>query len=174
MGRRRTTRAVARRGPKNQVWAVSVFEQTNVPVATTALLAVLVAGSDWNSSNSSAERATLLRIRGWMSMRQETAAGVGTAGAIFLGIFVLDEDGTTPDMSTASTYADEDILWTGGVQLPSLGDATARSFTMDWIVDVKSMRRITNGQGIRLAVTNPTGSTCDFSGVFRSLVRKSG
>jgi len=172
MPRRRHSRAVTR-GPKNQVWAVSVFEQTNVPVATTVLLGVLVAGSDWNSSNSSSERATLLRIRGWMSMRQETVAGVGTPGAIFFGIFVLDEDGTTPDMSTASTYADEDILWTGGVQLPSLGDASARSFTADWVVDVKAMRRITNGQGIRLAVTNPTGSTVDVSGTFRSLVRKS-
>jgi len=172
MARRRSGRAVSRQ--KDQVWAVSLFQNTDIGSGVTAVLASLVDKTDWHASGSSSQRATLLRVRGWFSMRQETAAGVGAPGPVYLYVTNVDEDATVAIASNPNTYADEDILWTGGVQCPSLGDATVRSFTRDWILDIKAMRKIRSGQRIDLAVTNTTTQNVEFSGVIRSLVRIGG
>ena len=174
MARRRGRSRAVRGGPKNQVWAVSVADDITNPSTTTTVLANLVAETDWASSGSSAEAATVLRVRGWLSMRQTAAAGVGSPGGIFMYIIKQDDDAVFPDGSAASTYADEDILWTGGVYVPSLGDLTVRSFIKDWVIDVKVMRKIRTGQNLALIATNTTTGAMQFSGVIRSLVRKGG
>jgi len=163
-----------RRGPKNQVWTNIVMDENNVLATTTAVLGIIVGDSDWAVSGSSSERATILRVRGWLSLRQETVVGVGSPGTLFLAIHLTDEDATVPDFSSPGTYAEEDVLWTGGVLLPSLGDATARSFNFNWMIDIKAMRKLRTGQTLNLVVTNGSGGTVDFSGVVRALVRRGG
>ncbi len=173
MARRRFNRAVSRRN-KNQVWTVSIVDDTTVAAAATAVLASIVAESDWETSTASAEKATCLRIRGWLSMRQGTVAGAGSSGGVFLYIVKQDDDAVFPAASSASTYAEEDILWLGGWSVGTLGDTTARTLVQDMIIDVKAMRRIRTGQNIALVASNTSGGDIVFEGVLRGLVRMGG
>ncbi len=170
---RRRFRGVSRRN-KDQIWSVSLFNDAVVGPGVTSNVASLVAKTDWEASSVSAQRATLLRIRGWFSMRQETTVGVGSSGAVYYYISLVDEDATVALGDNPNTYADEDILWTGGAFLPSLGDASARSYIKDWILDVKSMRKMRTGQVVDMAVTNTTANNIRLSGLIRSLVRMGG
>ncbi len=172
MAHRSRARRVNRQ--KDQVWSVSLFADSDVAAGATVVMASIVDDSDWQAASISAQRATLLRIRGWFSMRQQTTVGVGSPGGVFMYATVVDEDATVAVADSANTYADEDILWTGGMQLPSLGDATARSYTKDFVLDIKSMRKIRTGQRVELIVTNDTTDVVEFSGVIRGLVRIGG
>ena len=175
MARRRTSSRASRRGPKNQVWTVGAVVGDNVPASTTTQLSAIVAGSDWEASSAAGEKATCLRIRGWLGVRQNTdGGGIGSAGALFLYIARQEETVSLSDGSNASTYANEDILWTGGISLPGHGDLSARSFSTDFLIDVKAMRKLRNTQVIRLVVTNASLGAVTFNGVIRALVRMGG
>ncbi len=161
----------ARRGPKNQIWTVIVIE--DVAVANTAVDSIIVASSDW-SRGGSFEKATVLRTRRWLSI--STSPTQTVKAGFFAAIYAVDEDNTAVAAHLPALYSDEDVLWTGGFMIPA-GNATAveRPAAFNFDIDVKSMRKINNGQELRLAtVVGASGLTTRMSGVIRALVRIGG
>jgi len=131
-----------------------------------------VTAVDWEPNSASLERATIMRVRGWLSFSRSPIATVEVP--IFLAMYVTDEDTGTSDPELAAFYSDEDVLWTYGIQFP-VGNASAVEigYSHNVVVDVKAMRRITNGQELRLTFVASTSATITMSGVLRTLVRKS-
>ena len=168
--RRGTSRSV-RRGAKNQSWTTVLADDVTVADAASQAFN-LVQDSDWVTA-SAAERGTILRIRGWLSVLNKTAEAARPAGSWFGYIHLLDEDALSPSGAVSATYRDEDIFWTGGGSFPAV-PATANSVVSERIIDVKTMRKIRSGQELRLILTNSTGGTMQTAMVLRTLVRRGG
>ena len=168
-GRRRGVSRSATRGPKDQSWTTVLADDVVVADAASQAFNILQ-DSDWKTG-SGAERATVLRVRGWLSVYNKTAEAARPAGSWFGYIHLIDEDALSPSAATSITYQDEDILWTGGGSFPAV-PATANSVISQLIVDVKSMRKVRSGQDLRLILTNSTGGTMQTSMVLRCLVRR--
>ena len=166
--RRRQTRSASRpRGPKNQVWtAVASFDNV-VPIAGTIAFN-LVEDGDW-TVRTGAEKATILSVRGTLAVRPNGLLGV--AGDMPAYIHLIDESATSPSAGTPSTYTEQDILWTGLALLPDDSDAT---WTHEFILDVKAMRKIRKGQQLRLVMTNLTLEILHATCLARTLVRLGG
>jgi len=161
-----------RSGPKNNIWT-SVLTEEEV-VGTTPIENNIVQASDWTPANSGFERGTLLRIRGWLTV---TASPVTAPIANFFAvIYLTDESNGVVDFSLLASYQTEDVLWTWGGQFAA-GNAAAvegRDIHREAIIDVKSMRKVTVGQQVRLSVVADTGSAVSMSGLIRGLMRKGG
>jgi len=165
--RRATSRS---RGPKNQVWTNVVFEDTTV--GTTVVQEVITEPADWAPVANVSERATLLRIRGWIAV-SKLATGI-TGGQLFLAIYVADEDDVARAPNDATLYSDEDVLWTHGVAFGRT-DAEPNMLGITVPVDVKAMRKMTFGRTVRLVmISSITTTTLLVGGVLRGLVRKGG
>ena len=164
---RRLQRA-ASRGPKNNVWTAILMDELAVD-NTPAVDAVIVDKSDWSGASGN-EKATLLRIRGYVNVSKAT----GGATHMYMAIYVADKDTGVLSVSGVAAYVDEDILWTHGVNLPSSTAGTVMPVYVD--IDVKSMRRINSSQEVRLTMQGDIGNTTVMivSGVIRGLVRKGG
>jgi len=169
--RRLTGRAV--RGTKNQVWTVSLVFELQVVAAVPTIIFSPVTDPDWVRSNASAERATLLRMRGWMSVRGLSTTFSG--GAVMMYALLSDDDAPIVPADVANTYAEEDILWTGGTMLPDMpADASGVQPTRDWDIDVKSQRKFRAGEGVDFVMENNCANSIEVSGVIRALVRMGG
>jgi len=164
---RRIQRSV-RSGPKNQVWTSILFSQAALG-AGAVVIGDIAAPSDWQVTTTASERATLLRIRGWLSFAPDASAG---ATGVFMQIVVMDEAAASPNPVASSSYNDFDVLWTGGFNL-AISAATPNSGVNLIAIDVKVMRKITNSQDVRLAMRT-VGSAGLLSGVVRALVRRGG
>jgi len=167
-GRRTRSRA---RGPKNQLWASLLFDEQ--AVAATAIEGAIVAAADW-AVNTGTERGTILRTHGWVCVSRDPTDTGNTP--FFMMIYLTDKDTGVVDPSAIATYSEEDILWVGGTQYAS-GNAGAvegarQAITMN--IDVKSMRRITQGQELRFCIIAGDATGGVLSAVFRSLVRIGG
>jgi len=170
MSRRRTSRAT-RKGQNNQTWGAVVFEQTvdDAP----AIEVEIMTGADW-SVGSGLERATLLRVRGWLSA--VPSSPVATAdGGLYLQVYLTDVDsplGQPPD--TALAYV-EDSLWTGGTMFgPGHANAVEGLRAYQFSFDVKAMRRVTSDQSLRLIMVTTSARFMVVGGLARALVRRSG
>ena len=172
MSRRRGfSRAASSRGPKNNVWTTILAEDVDIGAGGLSGFNI-VQDSDWTASAGS-ERATILRVRGWLTVHNKTSTGIRGDGAFFLGIFLLDSDAATPNPSVASTYVDEDTLWTGGGMF-TITDTNATGHVTDLLPDVKAMRKMRKGQELRIAVASPGLTNLRVSFVLRALLRKGG
>jgi len=177
MARRRQLTRAARRGPKNQVWTVSLRDDFEITTGVTVIAFSIILDSDWERTSASSERATILRTRGWISIRPASAAGVQLDGTVFMYLTVQDDDATSVSAGLAATYADEDILWTGGVLFPPGSIVVQGGFvgsSKDILLDVKAMRKLRSGQTLELVVTNNMAGSIFLSGVIRSLLRMGG
>jgi len=170
MARRHANRAVSRRGPKNNLWTV-VKPSISLASGLTSEISI-VQDSDWERG-ASLEHATVLRVRGWMGMLTKIATGVSGTGVIFAYIAVQSEDAASDSAALVGTYADNDILWTGGWHLPFTEDL-ATQLAWNFTIDVKSMRKIHTGQELRLVVTNSNPGALAITGVVRALLRIGG
>jgi len=168
---RRTRSFSKSRGPKNNVWTAVVFD--DVVISTTVIETAIVAPGDWQpSSGVGFEHATLLRIRGWLSLARNDNEDV--FGATFLMIYVTDADDPTNDPSLAATYSTEDVIWSSGIAYSAKGAASVEAGPTTVIdVDVKAMRKINSAQQVRIALVSSSASFVIVSGVLRGLVRKS-
>ncbi len=171
MSRRRGTRRSVSRGPKNNIWSVVLIDGVSVGSGITE--GDIVNAGDLQAPLTGFQRYTLLRIRGWLSIAHGIAALADQS--VFMIIYVTDADAGTQDPSDATTYTDEDILWTGGLQLAGYvaGAVTPQKGT-DINIDVKAMRKIDTSRDIRFAFTQTTNGDTLVSGVLRALVRKGG
>ncbi len=143
----------------------------NETVAAGGVLAFdIVADSDWVPAGGTS-KATLLSIRGWMSMVSKTTTGSFDGGTMFAYVGMFDEDTSSPAASLASTYTDEDILWTGGGMYP-FTDAAAAQIPIVFDINIKAQRKIRNGMEIRMVVASTLATTMDWSFVLRGLLRR--
>jgi len=162
-----------RRGPKNNLWTV-ILSANDVTATLATSAQPIVASSDWRrGSATSAEMATLLRIRGWVTMVPDQVAGVHSTGSWFSYIMVVDEDAASPPASSVSTYGDEDVIWTSGGAFAETS-ATQAPVVDRTFIDVKAMRRIKSGQEVRHVMTNLTDGNVLQSNVIRALLRVGG
>ena len=170
MARRRRGTSSSR-GPKNNRWVNLVVEQDSF--STTPVESNLVQKSDWQTSTAAFEKATLLRVRGWLSMSIDGT--IATDATVFGMIYVVDEDAGVQDASDPATYADEDILWTGGHYFgPGDTASIERAQSYDTVIDIKSMRKIHTGMQVRLSLVTDVAVNCISSFAIRSLLRIGG
>ena len=159
-----------RKAKVNNVWTAVVMAQ--VLMDTTSQQAVIVTPDEWQAASTGFKHATLLRIRGWISIAKVQA--VDTAQGIFLAIYVDDQTSGSASPGVAATYNTEDILWSGGVSFAGSDAASLESLTsFNLDVDVKAMRRIDSGESVRFVFTSTVNSAAVISGVLRGLVRLS-
>ena len=168
------TRSVSRRGPKNNLWSVVLQDELSLGGGG-ALNSNIVQGSDWERASGSSERSTLMTIRGWLSVQSRPTAGVAnSAGSLHAYIGVFDEDETPPGADLASTYGDEDILWTGGYSYGAAGDMADVDQAFNVIFEVKAQRKVRNGQKVVLSLQSGLTTAVQVSGVQRALLRLGG
>ena len=172
MARRRSSSRAVKRGPKNQVWTTIVNSIVAILSGATKTGTDIVAASDWTTV-AGAERATVLRVRGWFAATTKTTTGSFAGGSAFAYVAVYDKDDLSLDASLADTYAEEDIMATWGHVFPFV-DSGAGIETWSQEVDIKAMRKITSGQDLRFVATNLTPVTISMSLVLRALVRRGG
>jgi len=101
---------------------------------------------------------------------------VNTANSgIFIIIYTTDADAGTVSPLNATSYTDEDILWTGGCDFNGAG-AGAVEQTAGYLldVDVKAMRKINTSRDVRFAVESTGSGGVKMSGILRALTRKGG
>ena len=154
----RRSRGASAKG-KSLVWTSVATANEDVSDATQEL--DIVQSADWNVA-AGRKSATLLSIRGYITMRRALA----NRSDVLMYIAKYDEDETSASPLLASTYVDEDILWTGGYSNPPGGNIP---YTME--INIKAKRRISSGDDIRLVfiedgVTNTMFLTC----VLRALI----
>ena len=170
MSRRRFRSAVSR-GPKNNIWSVVLLDE--VVVGTAAVEGDIVNAAELQGAGTGFQRYTLLRIRGWLSVSKPVASVV--AQNLFMIIYTTDANAGTVDALNATTYAVEDILWTGGVGYPANGVGAVEAQPPTQIhVDVKAMRKIDTSRDVRFAFEGSAVGTMTVSGLLRGLVRKGG
>jgi len=168
---RRIVRGTRSSSLKNQVWT-SVLLDTTVD-DTPVVAADIVQRTDWEVTGS-AEKATLMRVRGWLSFAVQGKTDPLTQ-ALFMGIVVINEDAFPANPDTVTFYTSEDVLWTYGIQFAGgLSTATETPTSYQVPVDVKSMRRIGNNQDVRLVMLGTTARVILVAGVLRALVRRGG
>ena len=167
MARARRSRSFSR--PRGRfIWTSVLFEGFNVP--TTPVSSNIVEDADWTAVAGNTG-ATLMAIRGWWSAQGQT--GTGNDSLLML-IALVDADISATDVSldpaAASTYTDEDLLWTGGWSNAQVTEIGVRGSSNPQEVNVKARRKIRSGQEIRLCQTT-TNDEVGFSGVFRALLK---
>jgi len=134
---------------------------------------------DWNDTNSPAfnRGGTLTRIRGSVSLLSGGVSSVG--GAVWMAIWLVNDDETAPNPSTVNDYAENDCLWQKVVNfqtvfLTSVGGGGTPPAYFD--IDVKAQRKLTS-DSIVLFTWIATGGSSDeqaiLSATLRGLVRKS-
>ena len=160
-----------RSGPKNQLWTALLIEELLFD-DTPAEEANLVEAADW-SLGTGFERATLLRVRGWINViRSFSSAGNATA---FMAIYKTDADDPVRAFDNVAEYVDEDILWTAGVLSPPSSATPSGASVIRLEVDIRVMRKITVSDQIRVSfVHGDAGDSSIVSAVLRSLVRVGG
>jgi len=167
---RRRGRSVSR-GPKNNIWTVVILDVVSITTSVTE--ANIVEPDDWQPSTSGFERATLLRIRGWLC-----AASIPTdvnAASLMAMIYVCDADDSVNSPSAVASYTKEDVLWSYGWSWPGANAASVEKPSSTTVmVDVKAMRKISSAQEVRLSVVGSDATTATVSGVLRALIRKGG
>ncbi len=117
---------------KDLIW-FPVISVNELVAASASSTNNIVQAADWIGS-AGFERATLLAVRGWISIHRNNA--VQGAWFAYIGKFNVGE--TIPAANAIATYGDEDIMWSGG------GGFLATSVDMgsQVVINVKSKRKI--------------------------------
>ena len=159
----------ASRGRGLNVWT-TVLSLSGGITAGGATAFDIVQDADWVPSAGTA-KATILRIRGWMSVINKDTTGSFAGGAVLAYIGMFDEDTLSPSGTLPSTYTDEDIMWTAGREFP-FTDSGASGLSWLQDVDVKAQRRMRNGVDCRLVIANDMSVSIDVTFVVRALLRR--
>ena len=168
MARRRRAPSGRRssRDGKTYVWTVVVGNQITIPAGAQQVSSIAIP-PDWQRASAARETCTILAIRGWVSLSHKAALASVTANNVMMYIGKVDEDVAVPaDPALASTYADEDIMWTGGVQWPF---SDSDGLTWGYEFNVKAKRKLTSGEDLNL-ITRTNTTQVEFSCVVRALL----
>lgn len=169
------------RGKKEFVWTAILLDgQVQITAASSSSLDVdLVIPEDWHGGQlGRGTSAVLMRIRGWLAFAADPLIlpESGRYG-VFAAITKTDDEEIfeigpqIPDF-----YLDQDILWTGGAQFSSDGVNAYPSTNVVYDVDVKSKRKLSSTEHIKLVVAAGIQGITEgqnfaiVSGVLRALV----
>ncbi len=148
---------------KSLTWTALATERQLVTTTTQTL--DIVQDADWNAT-AGRQSATLLSIRG--SIALERVVAEANAGSVFMYIGLFDKDEGSAIPLNASTYVEEDLLWTKVMSYSSL---MVEPWGMD--INVKAKRRIMTGREVRFVFQEGgTTNTMVFSAVLRALLNK--
>ena len=166
------SRAFRKTGVKNQIWTVILLNEV-VLADGGQQHSNIVQQSDWSSTGG--ERATVLTIRGWLSVSFTNDVSVASnEGSVFWYIGVIGDGIVTPlSPLAANTYIRPSILTTAG-HLAEAVPIGGRANSKSWDINVKTMRTIKASETIALVLSNESDRTINTSGVIRALVRKGG
>jgi len=154
------------------IWTTIVNDTVTILPAATKTGTDIVADADWTQV-SGAERAMIMRVRGWFSVAPDPVLAVTGSFGVFAYIGVYDADEPSLSALLADTYSDEDIMATYGHQFGHQDIGEAPGPQWDQAVDVKAMRKIRRGQELRFVVTNGGSVDIQISLVIRALVKRS-
>ncbi len=161
MGRRHTRAARQSKSNKDLTWTAVATERQLISTTTTSL--DIVQDADWNAT-AGRQSATLLTIRGSIAFDRVLA----NAGAVFMYIGLFDKDEGSAIPLNASTYVEEDLLWTNVFSYQTL---MAEPYVID--IHVKAKRRIATGREVRLVFQEGgTTNSMVLSCVLRALLNK--
>jgi len=155
---RRPSRGSRRFSKGKKDWLWTAFVSDLGTISTTAIGFDIVEGSMWERSGTGRERATLTRIRGWLSVRTLIANAQYNAA-----IIRLHNGRGTPDPSDASVLVNDDILWTYSTL------STADAVTTQE-VDVPVKRKLSSADDIRFVEISDTVNAFSSSYTLRSLL----
>ncbi len=151
----------AARSKKSLTWTAVATERQLVSTTTTSL--DIVQDADWNAT-AGRQSATLLTIRGSIALERILA----NAGAVFMYIGLFDKDEGSAIPLNASTYVEEDLLWTN---VMSYNAGMLEPYVVD--INIKSKRRIMTGREVRLVFQEGgTTNSMVISCVLRALLNK--
>ena len=172
MPKRRFTRGT--RTVKNNVWTAVLAQE--LPMAASTQLELNVAQpSDW--AFGVGQRATLLTVRGYLSICGSNDDTVKVEGAVLWYIAPVDADIPTAQApQTVGTYVEEDILSTGGHIFENYNPAVSSPgrATRNWDINVKTMRKLPPDMTVRFVLANRTSGEVKVTAVMRALLRKGG
>jgi len=150
-------------GGKNYVWAVALIDSG---LTTTPVRHQLVTDTDWEAIAGQAS-ATVIAVRGYLAFRS-----IGTTlcdSAYYIG--VLDGSfGSFASPGAVTTYVDEDIMWTGGLN-KGAGAVEARMLHHE-VINVKAKRKIKSGMDLNLILYCTVDTQVNVTGVIRTLLLK--
>ena len=166
MASNRGNRSGRRPGPRrNRIWTNVLSDEGTVGGGGSLTLDI-TRGTDWQRSGTGREMATVVAIRGWISFAFEADSIAGGSLSALIGLF--DEDEANPGVTVVATYSDEDILWTGGIQLGSQFSNEGQAWNVEF--NVKAKRKLSNGQELRFIMENGCLEPCRVSGLLRALI----
>jgi hypothetical protein len=155
MAFRRKTRRSFTRKAQDLVWVtkISEFQATDLGIVGGEVLT----GPDWDPSGAqSFERGTLLRIVGTIMWAQ--TANATTADVPYLGwMLYKDAQGlgaSLVDPTSAANMFSTDILHWTGAMLASTASGTVSMIQRE-AVDVRTKRKLTNGESIYMTTRIP-------------------
>ncbi len=150
-------------------WTTILAVDTEITTGSVTSFAI-AQDSDWVPSGGTS-KATLKRVRGWLSCIKKNATGSFADCVVMTYIGLFDEDETPPAPQASSTYTDEDILWTAGRHMPFV-DSAAAGMTAQFDIDSKAQRKMRNGQQLQLVVQNVGAASLFVSLVVRALLTR--
>ncbi len=124
--------------------------------ATNEILSfVICAGSNWERANLSAERATVLAVKGYLyAHHADATASTGTSRFSAM-IAIADEDAPAPAALGSSVIDAESAMWAyhTGIGITGAEEQPNNGFIQNaMVMDIKAKRKLTNGQGVDLTV----------------------
>jgi len=172
----RSRRRTFTRKPRDYVWTTAIF--SGAMAENTQTFSFLSSG-EWEASSLNFERATLLRIRGYLAVNQSGASSVGTQSSIMMAIHVGPLTFSAGDFSpfVSSDYDATDVLWTYGYMTSASTQRVDSQATCSHIpIDVKAKRRMKSSEQLLFTcgmAPDPTASpTVNFQGLLRALVNR--
>jgi hypothetical protein len=163
-------RSARRRG--NLVW-VTVVVQASILENTATDVALVLSPGDWDPTGVF-DHATLVAVRGWISITQQGAATAADASAGYLAMYVKDDNATVVmNAGLAADYDIHDVLWTAGMGLTAAASTVSLPNRGGDLI-IKTKRRISSAQRISLCAfvnTDTATPRMNINGVVRALVR---
>ena len=146
-----------------------MLDATSIAAAGTLGLNIVEA-SDWAFVDG--QRATLMTIRGYLSISLSNSLTASAEGSLLGYIATLDEAAAiTPPPDLAASYVSTTILDTFGAAIHEVAANVPRQTYMHDI-NVKTKRIIAARQNVVLVIKNNSVNTVEVTGVMRALIRK--
>ncbi len=147
-------------GKTEKLWT-SLISNSGL-ISTSPIGFDIVEPVDWERSSVAQEHATLLRIRGQLSLIVKVTDSQYNAM-----IYVVNQSRGTSDPSSAQVLVDEDILWTYCVQ----GGNAPSTVIESMVIDVRAKRKITSSTDVRMVEISDTVNGFLSTYVLRGLVQ---
>ena len=169
-------RRFSAKGPKT-LWVTDV--QSSLVGPTNEITSfVICAGSDWERQGGTSELATILAVKGYLYMHTEDTTIADGSVRLSAMLAVADEDSVALTALGSTIIDKEQSMWAfhGGMAYSGVNEAVNTGvFQNSLEIDVKTKRKLTNGQGLDLTINYEvqagTGNISRVGWVLRTLVK---